>query len=441
MMAGGTWTVQNKKIPGIYMNFVSEAAPLGTLGDRGVVSLPLSLSWGPSKTLVAIDAGANVFDVLGYDITDPKLILIKEAFKNASRVLLYRLNTGTKATVTAGVLTATALYGGVRGNDITVVIEANVDNTSKFDVVTILSGTEMDRQTVGTAGELVANNWVTFSGTAGALAETAGAPLVGGADGTVANGDHTEYLTKIEVQNFNTIGLTSTDATLKSVYVAFAKRLRDDEGKYIQVVLPEYPKADYEGVISVKNGVALTDGTTLTAAEVCAWVAGATAGANVNESLTNKAYEDAADVVTKYTRIQLEAAADAGEFVFTTRPDGTVIVLYDINTLTSFTPKKGKLFRKNRVIRVLDAIGIDYQTIFSKFYVGKVNNNDIGRNLFKNECVNYMEDLQDIEAVQNFDAQSDIAVIKGDESDAVLIKQAIQPVDSAEKFYFEITVS
>ncbi|MEC0234460.1 phage tail sheath family protein [Paenibacillus kribbensis] len=439
-MAGGTWVTQNQKLPGVYINIETAPAPLGALGDRGVTSLPLSMSWGPSKTLIAIDAGADVSDVLGYDITDPKLILIKEALKNASRVLLYRLNTGTKATVTVGNLVATAFYGGVRGNDITLVTETNVDEESKVDVVTLLAGVERDRQTVATAGELTANSWVTFSGT-GELTETAGAPLTGGADGTVINSDHTDYLGTIEVQNFNTIAFTFADATLKSVYVAFAKRMRDAEGKYIQVVLSEYPNADTEGVISVKNGVVLADGTTITAAQACAWVAGATAGANVNESLTSKAYEDAADVTTRYTRTQLEAAADAGEFVFTTRPDGTVIVLYDINTLTSFTPKKGKVFRKNRVIRVLDSIGNDFQQIFSKFYIGKVSNNANGRNLFKNECVDYIVELQNIEAVQNFDSQDDISVQQGTEADAVLINMNIQPVDSAEKFYFKITVS
>lgn len=439
-MAGGTWVTQNKKLPGVYINIETAPAPLGSLGDRGIVSLPLALSWGPSKQLIAIDAGADVSDVLGYDITDPKLILIKEALKNARRVLLYRLNTGSKATVTIGDLIVTALYGGERGNDITIVIESNVDDDTKFDVITLLAGSEVDRQVVSAIGELAASNWVTFSGT-GTLTETAGAPLAGGIDGTIANGDHTDYLTAIEVQNFNTIGYTFTDVTLKSVYVAFADRLRDAEGKYIQVVLSEYPNADTEGVISVKNGVVLADGTTLAAAQTVAWVAGATAGANVNESLTYKAYQDAADVTVRYTRSQLEAAVDAGEFVFTTRPDGTVIVLYDINTLTSFTPKRGRQLRKNRVIRVLDGIGNDFQKIFSEYYIGKVSNNANGRNLFKNECVNYMVQLQNIEAVQNFDSQADITVSPGADSDAVLVDLAVQPVDAAEKFYFKITVS
>ena len=82
--------------------------------------------------------------------------------------------------------------------------------------------------------------------------------------------------------------------------------------------------ADYEGVINVKNGVILEDGTTLTAAQAVAWVTGASAAAEMNQSLTNTAYDGAVDAATKYTKSQYEAAVKAGEFVFygeNPRPD------------------------------------------------------------------------------------------------------------------------
>lgn len=442
MPGGGTWTVQNKVRPGVYINFVGEEKPVGTLGERGIVSLPIALSWGPAKQVITVEAGADTFDTLGYPITAPQMLLVREALKRAKTLLLYRLNTGTKATASIGAspntLTVTAKHGGVRGNDIMIVIQTNINNTTKFDVKTLVAGQEVDVQTVADISGLKSNNWVDFSGS-GTLTTTAGTPLAGGTDGTVVAQDYLDYLAAIEVHDFNTIGLTATDATTKDVFVSFAKRLRDTEGKKIQVVMENYPTADYEGVISVKNGVVLADGTTLTAAQAVAWVAGATAGAVVNQSLTYDVYDGAVDVAPKYTNSQIVAALQNGEFVFTAM-DGRAVVEQDINTLHTFTPEKGKVFSKNRVIRVLDGLANDYIRVFSRSYIGKVANNDDGRNLFKSEIINITNQYQNIGAVQNFDPQKDLEVLPGVDMEAVVVNQWVQPVDSIEKLYFTITV-
>lgn len=437
-MAGGTWTEKNKVRPGVYVNFASEGQPLSLLGQRGIATLALTLPWGDSKKVLKINAGDDVFEVLGYDISDSQLILIKEALKRAKTVLLYRLNTGTKATATVGSLTATAKYGGARGNDIKIVIQQNIDDNTKFDVTTLVSDVAVDKQfMVANIAGLVNNNWVAFIGT-GSLTATAGQQLTGGDNGTVTNQDHVDYLAAVELCDFQTIGLSSVDADLKALYAAFVKRLRDAEGKKIQAVLENYPAADYEGIISVKNGVILSDGTTLTAAQAIAWVAGATAGAEVNESLTYAAYDGAVDVSPRYTNAQIEAALRAGEFLFTAS-NGKAIVEQDINTLTIFTPVKGKMFSKNRVIRVLDGINNDFKRIFEAYYIGKVNNDADGRNLLKNECNTYMNSLQGIGAIQNYDSQNDVTVQAVD-GDSVYVEVYSQPTDSIEKIYCLVKV-
>lgn len=437
-MAGGTWVAQNKERAGVYINFKSKQKPIGSIGERGITSLPLNLSWGPAKQIVSLDAGTDTTKLFGYALTDQQMLLIREAMKRAKTILIYRLNAGTPATATVAPLTATAKYGGSRGNDITISVATNVDDNSKFDVKTFVSGVEMDLQIVATVQELLANDWVTFSGT-GAPVATAGAPLTGGADGMATAQDYADYQATIEVEEFNTIGLTVTDATIKDVFVSFVKRQREDEGKKIQLVLENYPTADYEGVISVKNGVVLADGTTLTAAQAVAWVAGAEAGAEVNQSLTFDAYDGAVDVTPKYTNSQIIEALKDGEFLFTAY-NGRALVEQDINTFTSFTVDKNKEFRKNQVIRVLDGLANDYQRIFTDYYIGKVPNNDDGRNSFKGECVNISNQYQNISAIQNFDPQTDLQVSPGQDVDAVLVGQWVQPVGAIEKVYFGITV-
>ncbi|MGP3782464.1 phage tail sheath subtilisin-like domain-containing protein [Paenibacillus sp. 1A_MP2] len=326
-MAGGIWTRQNKVRPGVYMNFESVGTATTALGERGTVTMAVPLSWGPSKQLVKVEAGADPFDALGYDITTAEMLPIREALKQAQKLLLYRLNTGIKAIATSGNLTVTAKYGGVRGNDITVVIQANIDDPSKFDVYTLVAGAEQDKQTVADIDGLTKNAWVSFAATDTDkdLAASAGVPLSGGADGTVTNADHTSYLELLEVTDFNTVGLMSDDTTLKALYTAFIKRQRENEGKKIQLVVPNYPTADYEGVISVKNGVVLSDQTVIDRIKAVAWVAGATAGAAVNQSLTYAAYDDAVDVDVKYTNTQIEDALLAGNLYLLQARDGLLL--------------------------------------------------------------------------------------------------------------------
>lgn len=428
----------NKVRPGVYINFRSAPAPVGALGERGVVTMALALPWGPAKQVNEIEAGQDVRHVLGYDITAPEVLPVREALKRARTLLLYRLNTGTKATGTEGGLTVTAAHGGSRGNDITIVSQPNVDDEALFDVRTLVDGREVDAQTVDTIEELQPNGWVTWGGS-GAPPVTAGLRLTGGSDGTVTNGDHSDYLAEIEKWEFNTMALVSQDPTLKALYEAFVKRLRDGEGRKIQVVCETYAGGDYEGIVKIRNGVILADGTALTAAQATAWFAGATAGAAVNQSLTYQAYDGAVDANPRLTHTETVAALKAGEIVFT-HSGGRAIVEQDINSFVSFTPEKRAHFRKNRVVRTLDAIANDVKRIYEATYIGKVDNNADGRNLFKAEIVSYLESLQAIGAIQNFDSQTDVTVEQGAEADAVLVRCGVQPVDAAEKIYIDVEV-
>ena len=56
MLGGGTFTVQNKLLPGAYINFVSAAGSTSALSDRGIVAVPLVMDWGPEKTVVEMTA-------------------------------------------------------------------------------------------------------------------------------------------------------------------------------------------------------------------------------------------------------------------------------------------------------------------------------------------------------------------------------------------------
>ncbi|WP_334072487.1 MULTISPECIES: phage tail sheath family protein [Paenibacillus] len=442
-MANGTWTTQNKVSPGTYINFKSAARPVGTVGERGVAAFPAPLPWGPSG-VIKLEGESflqNAQKLLGFHAADARIRHIASAMAHAGKVLIYRLGAKNAAQAAAviGNLKATAKYGGTRGNDLQIVVQASVDQPDVYEVRTLLEGEEVDAQIVGTAEALKNNDFVTFSGS-GELTETAGTALAGGKEGTGGSGDWTDALAALEAEEFDVLGLPTDDSALKQLAVAYTKRLREQEGKKIVTVLYNYPQADYEGVISLKNSVVTADGLTVEPIYLLWEIAAMEAAAGVNESLTYTEIPNAVDVTPKYTYSEMIQALQNGELVLSAS-NGKVQIQQDINTLTTFTADKAKHFSKNRVVRVLDTIARDIQRTFTASYIGKIGNNADGRNLLKGEVLSYLGSLQGIGAIQNFNAETDLEVLPGIDGDAVVINLSVQPVDSIEKIYMTVTVN
>lgn len=139
-MAGGIWSSQNKIQPGTYINTLSQASTAVNVGDKGIVAIAEPLSWGPVGVIQTIIPGDDVTPYIGYDITSDKALFLREMMKGSTsvygpaKILLYRPagTGGAKAAATVGNLTATALYTGVRGNDITMVVSADPDAEGYF---------------------------------------------------------------------------------------------------------------------------------------------------------------------------------------------------------------------------------------------------------------------------------------------------------------------
>lgn len=442
-MAGGTWISQNKVRPGVYINFKARPQPLGSVGDRGIAAFPVALPWGDPTNVITLDASEyskKSLELIGFNATDARIRHITSAANHAKQVLLYRLggSGATKATATEGDLTATAKWGGTRGNDLKIVVQANIDEPTLFDVVTLLDNDEVDRQTVPYIAGLAENSFIVWSGT-GDLTATAGVSLTGGTDGSTTGADFSAALSAFEAYQFNVLGIPLDDSTSKQLAVAYVKRQREDEGKKIQAVLVNYSSADCEGIISLRNGIVTSDGLQIGPTSLVWEIAAMQAAAAVNESLTYRAIPNAVDAYPRLTNSETITALKTGELVITAL-NGNAVIEQDINTLTSFTPDRSKAFSKNRVLRVLDTIGNDVKRIFDQFYIGKVSNNADGRALFEAENVSYLLSLQSLGAIQNFDSQTDISVVQGNDVDSVVIELRIQPVDSIEKIYMTVEV-
>ena len=363
----------------------------------------------------------------------PNLQDMREIFLHAKTVHFFRLGTsGVKAANTY----ATAKYPGTRGNDLRTVITANENTTEQkplFDVATFLGTVQVDLQEgVAAITDLKVNAYVDWK-SSGTLSLTASLPLTGGTNGTVADSDYQTYLDQAEAYTFNAMGCTESKATITALFAAFAKRMRDDVGKKFQVVL--FRKlADYEGVVSVKNG--LTSDKTSTA--LIPWVTGVIGGTAVNKSATNMTYDGEYDVDTDFTQTQLENGIREGSFMFH-RVDKAVCVLTDINSFISITDEKSSDFSSNQTIRVLDQIANDIAVLFGKKYLGKVPNDAAGRISLWNDIVKHHTELQDIRAIENFSGEN-VTVEKGDTKKSVVVTDYVTPVNAMEQLYMTVYV-
>lgn len=443
-MAGGIFSSMNKVRPGAYINFESQAQSSNEIGIRGIATLAVPLSWGEEGKLIEL-SGADMVNgaslaKIGLMANEKEALLFNLALQNCGLLKIYKLNKGgakASKTLDSG-LVITAKHNGAFGNKIAILIKSA---TNSFIIETYANGYLVDSQKVTSIDGLVPNNFVIFSGT-GTLAETSATLLEGGEDVEFAESadDYDEYFEALRTTKWNTMASVSDNDDINAKVVAFVKEMRESEGKYVQAVIPNYDSADYEGIINNVNGVILNGETTVEAKDFTAWVAGATAGADIVESLTGKVVENATSIVNSLTSAEIIDALGEGKFILSLNQNGSVKVEKDINSLHTFDIDKGYIFSRNRIIRELDDIGSSIENIWETTYLGKVSNTEDGRTLFKSSIIDYLSGLQNKGAIQAFDKNS-VVVEAGPDIDSVVASIAVKPVDSMEFLYMTVNVN
>ena len=440
-MAGNFTPGVSKKQPGAYFNFESEARTVPSLSERGIVIMPLmAAKYGPLKEFILVEDTDldGQYDKFGFKVlANPELLGIRETIKRANKVYVYIPATGgVKALATEAPLTVTAKHVGTRGNDFQFVISNSV-TTGKL--VEIFLGTDkvFEQDEVVNAEDLNENDFVDFTGT-GALVDTAGTSLLTGADALYSNVEYTDMLNEMEVIEFNTAAFPTSDATLKTAINTKFKYFFDTIGKKVIAVTADN-QANHEAIISINNGVTLTDGTVITKELATHWVAGASAAASIAESITDYIYDDSIDATPRLTSAETDTAIDNGEFVFYAS-EGFAKCKYDINSLKVLTGGKDKSYKKNRVIRVLGEIATtgSKEILRPNIY----DNNPDGQALVKLDFTNFLLRLQQLNALKNVDVDNDFDIDTNlSIGDELYSDVHVQPVDSIEKFYITVKTS
>ena len=485
-MAGGTWRIQNKVRPGVYINVKGDGKPVLTTSlGRLLMFQNKPLGWG-KKGIIELTATSDFTALTGHNNTDEVLAPVHEALKNAETVLLLNdFDGGTKSTSTkAGVYTINAKYEGEQGNNISVSFAPSPlgDGAKTQDItVTTLFGTkQVDQAKITlplankeaiTAAELtdekqleVHNDYVDITfGTNpadvtkelngkgeyplytaifnGLTQNAANVSLAGGSNGTNKVVDDMNDYLENEFYAVATTAGWDESSNIHKLLVEEIKLLRENVGIKVRGVVPNATGVvyNYEGVSTVLNGYVLNDGTVITPNIAAARFAGMSASATPDQALTYTQLDDAAEAKPKLNNDKTIEALNAGQIVFTTRAGSRVVIEQDINSLTKFTSTKPKDFSKNRIIRTLDEICTNTTQTFETSFLGKVSNNEFGRDLFKANRVSYLAGLETQNMIRDFDP-SDLSLAQGNDKDAVLMDLYVTPVDSMEKLYVNLVV-
>lgn len=440
-LGGGKWVVQNKLLPGAYVNFKSKPNITFVFADRGYGAIALPLDWGPEGEITTIDntrLHEQSYRYLGHTFTDPALKPIRTIMLGAKVLHVYNLNSGgAKATTSlaTGGLTVTARHPGIAGNKIGVSIENDVDIPDNYVITTYLEGLPLNVQSVPSLDKFRDNYFIDLTGTLSENALTAMTLLEGGENGTVKAGAHADFLTKVQGEYFNDIAYAGTDDQIRRLYEAFAKRMVDEIGYYIQCSVYH----------STENHIAITsvEFDALNEDNIAAgvyWYLGQSAGTELGRNPAANLYNGEYELSFVTDRLEAEKAIKEGHLIMH-KIDGQLRLLEDVNTFTNYSKEFTEDWSLNEVVRIAFQRAKDITTLFKKYYMQKVLNNADGRAMLWADCVYHAQDVLQgqLGVLEGYDPD-DTTVTKGIQKGGVVIYDAIIPVTTMTKLYMTIEI-
>jgi len=416
-MSGSTFQVGEQKIrPGVYVRVTSTGEPAQAVVPRGTVAALFKASWGVLGTHTILESINSIAENYGANKeTSDTVDTITEAFKGGcNKVVAYRLGTGGTAaslilkddnTSPTDAVTITAKYPGTRGNDFAVILRDSLVDATKRELL-LYEGVTL-RQTIifakGASGDgepqalvnainasnspyITANKIADGNKTLAAISTTQ--KLTGGVNPTVASGDYTTALSKIETIDWNVLVTDTEDTANHAAIQTYIDRVRD-EGKRVMGVVGEPTSVDLAIRLAnsrafndfamhyVLNGFKIGD-ITREGYEAAARVAGMIAAADITDSLTHAIVANATEVVGGLTNAQIEQAIQSGALVFSMNANKQVQIEYGINTFVTPTADLDAGWKKIRRVRtrdnLMDRIAATWDPL-----IGKINNSPDGR--------------------------------------------------------------
>lgn len=409
-MAGSVFQVGEQKIrPGVYVRITNIGEPPEAIIPQGIVAALFRASWGPLGQVTYLESADAVTLTYGSDGTIDTAI---EALRGGCRrVVAYRLGSGgakasiklkDTATTPADVVTITAKYEGIRGNNFKVTVRDSLADSSKKELllyegttllqtITFAKGTN-EPQALVDAVNASNSPYITATKLAdgnGTLAVVTQQTLTGGQDPTVDGASYSAGLTAIEAIDWNVLAVDSEDPATHVMVQTYIDRVRN-EGKRVIAVVGEPTKVPFDtrlanarafndpAIVYVANGFKGIDGVIREGYKAAARVAGMIAAANITESLTHAVVKGATEIVGALTNAEIEQAIQSGALVFSMSAQKQVQIEYGINTFVTVTADMDAGWKKIRRVRtrdnLMDRIAATWDPL-----IGKITNNPDGR--------------------------------------------------------------
>lgn len=441
-MAGGTFNLGQPKVrPGVYVN-VTNGRP-HTAGDTvgGIGMIPfVGYDYGPRGEWIHItsespDAAAAAFGRSIYD-DNAFMQMLRLMLQHATEIYVMICDDGTQASVSVltNKVTIKAKYKGTLGNKIKVVSVANA--TTGFDISVTLDGREVEKFEKVTEWEQIASAYIDITVTdSQAVAAFASASLTGGTDVTTGQADtFAAFLDKAEKIRFNCMAVPTTTSSLIAAAISKIRYIRNAIGWKCTAVVAN-TAADYEGVYNLTNSFVF-EGGNVAAANATAWLAGIVAAADYTTSLTYTVVDGATGLVGEKTNEASIAAIKNGETFFSLDENGAVILEYDCNSKVNFSETDPADIYRGRVLRVYDTLANE---LLTSFRPGQFDNTEEGWDVIEGLGRAILQAYESDGAIQNVDLDADFLVDRQmSTGDSVYINVGVQPVDSAEKYYFTV---
>lgn len=491
---GGTFTSQNKTLPGAYINFVStSSSTVNLFGSRGTVAVALPAAISKTLEWKFEDFKKNCKSVFGYDwnvadgttISHRSIVALREIFCNASKVVIAGLFGTRQITGTVETELFTIETADINLFNLQFIVNVSKihDGSYRFELLAPGYKGSNIGYLASYTGESTHTKVQTFSDFIAHVSEQEWCTSIEEKNGSehlqninnFSEGshyynwtkeisednptykEHEECLELLSKKSFNilicdtyfddadintcstTVDGTTTTNYLKDLYHEFTRKQREELGVKFQTVYYDFlntqggsgEAVNSEYAISVKNDK-----------DSIFWVGGALAGASFNESLCNKTYDGELTFDADISAEELKEAIEEGSFIFHTVGD-EVRVMDDINTYVEDTTEtKNKavdIFNDNQSIRIIDQIGNDVATIFIDNFLGKVSATPEGRAAFWSSIVDYHEQMQNLGGITNF-TSGNIQVLEGEARNSVIVNEVITLASSMKKLYMQVTV-
>lgn len=154
------------------------------------------------------------------------------------------------------------------------------------------------------------------------------------------------------------------------VVASWVKAARTDK-HMVKAVLPNLA-ADAEGIVNFAAADIKVGGDTFTAGEYCSRIAGLIAGTPMEISCTFAPLPEVEDIA-RLSSTAADAAVDAGKLILI--HDGVKVKMArGVNSFVTTTQSKGDVFRKIKIIELLDMIQTDLRQSVADSYIGKYAN-------------------------------------------------------------------